>query len=65
MVDPLDIVNEFTTIDQEAYQAGVEPLAIHGVSGEYWLKKLCKLAERCAKAENEWKVLRKANPNRK
>jgi len=45
MVDPLDIVNEFTTCPP-----GQQP---YPVFDDYWLKKLCALAERCAEAENE------------
>ncbi len=38
----LEIVNEFTMrpLEQQCYP-----------NNEYWLKKLCALAERCAKAE--------------
>lgn len=46
MIDPVEIVNEFTSA----------PLPYHpcpiGVNDHYWLRKLCALADRCAKAEN-------------
>jgi hypothetical protein len=42
-VDPLDIVNTFTT-----HTIDVDPYPTYD---DYWLRKLCALAERCAMAE--------------
>jgi hypothetical protein len=46
MTDPLEIINEFMN-----YTPDVGPCPIHVNSG-HWLRKLCALAERCARAEN-------------
>ena len=44
--DPLEIVNEFTSCPPEHHPCPID------INDNYWLKKLCALAERCAKAEN-------------
>lgn len=51
MVDPLDIVNEFFR-----WKPGEPPWPYGTPFDAYWLKKVCALAERCAKAENELKA---------
>ena len=46
-VDSLTIVNEFFT-----YGVNDPPWPFMSEFDEYWGKKICALAERCAKAEN-------------
>jgi hypothetical protein len=45
-IDPLDIVNEFTSCPMEHHPCPID------INDHYWIKKLCALAERCAKSEN-------------
>lgn len=47
MIDPVDIMNEFTRYDPSKGQPPLD-LPIPG----YWFKKICALADRIAKAEN-------------
>ncbi len=46
-VDPLTIVNDFFT-----YGVNDPPWPYMTLFDDYWGKKVCALAERCAKAEN-------------
>lgn len=53
MIDPLHIVNDFFRYTGDIPWPAMTPF------DDYWGKKVCALADRCAKAENELAALQK------
>lgn len=56
MIDPVEIINRFTEYNPSKGELPL-PLPIPG----HWFRKICALADRIARAENELAALRAAN----